>query len=242
MFAKSLYEKSYGKVWFYPPASSCRGVFEPMKKTAKGVEMVVYLVFSPESGPDYRVYSDEDILAIGGIHAIELDLEQESYWFVRLGVIRGESSSHDISFHDSEIARLLPPVESAWQTGRRNPAYSRSELGLQLFNAIFRAVQRTLDSWKREQDGTMDAYALKRLKISSERLASLMNGLWSMKQVHDVVEVTVIKYWYDPSWPEPHLPAIDLILAEFSFHVPIQLGWSSDEDLVRVGVMPISLC
>jgi hypothetical protein len=41
-------------------------------------EVVVDLVFSPEPGPDYRVYADEDLQATGEIHAIERGLEQAS--------------------------------------------------------------------------------------------------------------------------------------------------------------------
>ena len=55
-------------------------------------EVIVYLVLSPNSGPEHRIYSDESIQAAGGIHAIEQSLEQESYWFVRLGQIQGKAS------------------------------------------------------------------------------------------------------------------------------------------------------
>ena len=46
-------------------------------------EAIVYLVASPESGPHHRIYDDEHIQALGGIHAIEALLEKESYWFAR---------------------------------------------------------------------------------------------------------------------------------------------------------------
>jgi hypothetical protein len=57
-----------------------------------------------------------------------------------------------------------------------------------------------------------------------------------------MVGITVVKYWYDPSWSEPHLPADDLVLAEYPFHVPLQVRWSAGEDLVGVEIMPMSLC
>ena|ERR1700694_1268709 len=69
-------------------------------------ELVVYLVFSPEWGPGYRVYNDEDIQVSGGIHGIERVLEQESYWFARLGRISGELGAHGVTFHDTDIAQL----------------------------------------------------------------------------------------------------------------------------------------
>jgi hypothetical protein len=205
-------------------------------------ELVVYLVFSPEWGPGYRVYNDEDIQVSGGIHGIERVLEQESYWFARLGKISGELGPHGVTFHDSDIAQLPKPSESAWQTGRRNPAFAGPEVVRQVFKSTFQAVERMLDSWKREQDGTVDAYALKELKISSRSLVSLTNALHSLRQVHDMVGITVIKYWYGSSWSEPHLPADDLVLAEYSFHVPLQVRWSAGEDLIGVEVMPMSLC
>ncbi len=43
-------------------------------------ELLVYFVYSPESGPDYRLYSDADIQADGGVHALARRFENESYW------------------------------------------------------------------------------------------------------------------------------------------------------------------
>jgi hypothetical protein len=79
----------------------------------------------------------------------------------RLGKISGELGPHGVTFHDSDIGQLPKPTESAWQTGRRNPAFAGPEVGRQVFKSTFQAVERELDSWKREQDGTVDAYALK---------------------------------------------------------------------------------
>lgn len=73
-----------------------------------GEVVIVYLVFSPERGPEQKSYDDEAIQASGGIHAIEPVLEQESYWFVRVGQIRGESGLTGVTFHDSQIG--MPPT------------------------------------------------------------------------------------------------------------------------------------
>ena len=54
---------------------------------------VVYFVISPHNGPEYRLFTEEDILAIGRIHAVERYLENESYWFVGLGLIKGKLDS-----------------------------------------------------------------------------------------------------------------------------------------------------
>jgi hypothetical protein len=204
-------------------------------------ELVVYVVLSPDGGPGYRVYTDEDIQVSGGIHGIERVLEQESYWFACLGKILAELGPHGVTFHDPDIAQLPEPSESAWRTGRRNPAFAGSELGRQVFRSTFQAVERLLDSWKQEQDGTVEAYALKELKVSSKTLVSFTNALHSLQRIHEMVEITVMKYWYDPSWSEPHLPTVDLVLAEYSFHVALQVRWSAGMDLM-VEVIPMFLC
>jgi len=41
----------------------------------------VYFVVSPNNGPGYRVYLEDDLQAVGGVHAVERALESESYWF-----------------------------------------------------------------------------------------------------------------------------------------------------------------
>jgi len=50
-------------------------------------EAIVYFVVSPAVGRGQRIYTDEDIQALGGIRTIEQHLEKESYWYVRLGKI-----------------------------------------------------------------------------------------------------------------------------------------------------------
>ena len=49
------------------------------------IEAIVYFLVSPDGGPQHRIYDDEDIQALGGVHAIEKLLEKESHWFIRLG-------------------------------------------------------------------------------------------------------------------------------------------------------------
>ena len=135
----------------------------------------------------------------------------DSYWFVRLGQIRGEQSKTGVFVHKDKLAQLSTPSDSAWRTGRCNPAFRSSELERYIFRATFRSVERILDGWRHDQEGTTEAYALKELKISSGRLRTLSRGLHTLQKVHEIFEITVVKYWYDPSWPEPHLPSDDLI-------------------------------
>jgi hypothetical protein len=206
-------------------------------------EAIVYFVVSPERGPEERIYEDEDLQAVGGVHALEMLLERQSYWFVQLGEVRGEPGSYGVTFPRSEFARLPEPPEHKWRVGRRNPAFHGSELERSIFAAAFEAIEHTLDSWKkRDQDGAVEAYALKELKINCDRLLTLISALLIVPKVYEMAEIDMIKFWYDPSWPEPHLPDDDLILAEYSIPMPLQVEWSADEKLVRVKVLPIASC
>lgn len=203
---------------------------------------IVYLVVSPERGPEHRIYEDEDVQAVGRIHALEMLLEKQSYWFVQLGEVRGELGACGVSFPQSEFARLPEPPENRWRVGRRNPAFRGSELERCVFEAAFEAVERALDSWKRGHDGTVEAYALKELKINSDGLLALISGLRTVQKVYEIAEIIMLKYWHDTSWPEPHLPDEDSVLAEYSIRVPLQVRWSAEHRVVCVEVMPIASC
>jgi hypothetical protein len=116
-------------------------------------EAIVYFVISPLEGPAYRICGDDDLQAVGGVHALERRLENESYWFARMGQISLQLNSDGVTFQDSELAKLPEPLEGAWQTGRLNPAYRQSEVEKRAFQEVFQAIQRMLDSW-RTTDGT----------------------------------------------------------------------------------------
>ena len=205
------------------------------------IELIVYSVISPDRGPRHRVFDEEDIQASGGIHAIERSLEKESYWFVRLGEIRGEADPGGVTYKDEELSALTAPPKASWQIGRRNPSFRRPDLERHVFTATFEAFERLLNSWSREEDGVVDAYALKELTISSECLLSLTNGLHNLQHVHEIARITVIKYWYDVEWPEPHEP--DLLLAEYSLDVPFRVQWASaSEEIVNARVLQLSSC
>jgi hypothetical protein len=116
-------------------------------------EAIVYFVVSPERGPEHRIYEDDEVQAIGGIHALELLIEKQSYWFIQLGEVRGGRGPCSVSFPDSEFAKLPEPAENKWRVGRRNPAFRGSELERSVFEAAFEAIERTLDSWSRTSVG-----------------------------------------------------------------------------------------
>jgi hypothetical protein len=202
--------------------------------------LIIYFVVSPQGTTRYRIYDEEDIQAFGGVHAVERALERKSYWFVRLGEILGESNPTGVTFSDADVSKLIVPPKGLWQIGMRNPAFHRSELERHLFKAAFEAVERMLESWSFEENGVVDAYWLKELNISSECLTSLAGALRNVRQVHEIACVTVVKYWYDLTWPEPH--DADSLLAEFSLNIPFRVQWSCREEMLDVQILPLSPC
>jgi hypothetical protein len=204
-------------------------------------EATLYLVFSPLCANRHRVYTDEDIYALGGIHAIERVLESETYWFSRLGTIWGTLGPHGVTFDDAEIAKLPVPPVTSWKVGRCNPAFAGSELERLTFRAMFSAIERMLSTWNVNEDGVVDAYALKELQISHSCLRSLVISLQTLGHVHVIAKITVTKYWYDQSWSGSTLPS-DLVLAEYSLLIPLHFAWSTDERLISAQVMTVCLC
>jgi hypothetical protein len=91
-----------------------------------------------------------------------------------------------------------------------------------------------------EKDGEVEAYALKELRISPQRLLRVTRGLQTIQRIYEIAEITVIKFWYDPAWPEPQFP--DLVLGEFSLRIPLQIRRSSDDKMFVVEVLPLASC
>jgi len=199
-------------------------------------ELMVYHVVAPDSGPGLRFYDEEGIVAEGGIHAIEQTLEKESYWYKQLACIQEEGGSSSIS----PFEYVEPdPCGSDWKDGRRNPGFGGTELERHVFRTAFHAVDQMLQSWKQEEDGMIDAYTLKKLKVTPQRLRSIVKALQVIPAVHEIVEICVLKYWYEASWAEPPLP--DLVLAEYALNIPLRFGWSVDR-LIAVDVLPFATC
>ena len=48
-------------------------------------EAIVYFVIFPLEGPAYRICGDDELQALGGAHALERHLKNQSYWFARMG-------------------------------------------------------------------------------------------------------------------------------------------------------------
>jgi hypothetical protein len=75
--------------------------------------------------------------------------------------------------------------------------------------------------------------------MSGKQLARVASALQTLPLVHEIVEVSVMKYWYDSSWAGPQFP--DLVLAEFSVRVPLRFR-RSEEEIVAVEVLPLASC
>ena len=69
----------------------------PEEKHHLTPEGLVYVIVSPESGPQYRIYTDEDTAGPNAIEGIERELERQSFWFAQLGKIPGERVPGDPS-------------------------------------------------------------------------------------------------------------------------------------------------
>ena len=85
----------------------------------------------------------------------------------------------------------------------------------------------------------VDAYTLKQLKISGPQLVRVASALQTLPRVHEIVEISVIKYWYESRWAGPQFP--DLVLAEFSVNIPLQFR-RSIEQAIAVEVVPFASC
>jgi hypothetical protein len=140
----------------------------------------------------------------------------------------------------SEFGKLPEPPESAWKTGRCNPAFRSSDVERHLFRVAYCAIGQMLDAWKRSKDGEAEAYAVKELRISPQRLLGATKGLQTLQSIYEIAEITVIKFWYDPAWPEPQLP--DLVLGEFSFRIPLQIRRSIHDKMFVVEILPLASC
>jgi hypothetical protein len=70
---------------------------------------------------------------------------------------------------------------------------------------------------------TVEAYALKESKLRAPQLVSFTTELCALERAHALVEVTVVKFWHDSLWQSRPVPIDELVLAEYSFKIPLQL-------------------
>jgi hypothetical protein len=152
----------------------------------------------------------------------------------------GQADPGGNTYEDSELSSLTIPARSTWHVGRRNPSFRRPDLERLVFDATFSAVERLLESWSCQEDGVVDAYALKELNIGADCLIGITDGLRNLPRIHGVAGITVVKHWYDPDWPKPHEP--DMVLAEFSLDVPYRVQWSPGGNIVDAETLTFSSC
>ena len=204
-------------------------------------ELIVYSCHHVERGPELHIFDEDDIQAAGGMYNVERELQRDSYWVVRLGTIEGEESVSGWSCTDEALAGLPEADPGGGHLGRRNPSFQRGQLERLIFQSLFQSLSAFLKGWNHEEDGLINAYTLRMIKISPNRLSSIAGALTSIRRAHDVIGLTVLKYWYDPEW-KMTWPSNDLILAEFSLVVPLQFRWGNGEGVVTTDILTLSSC
>jgi hypothetical protein len=208
--------------------------------SAGKTELIVYWCHSVERGPEHCVFDEDDIQAAGGINNVETELQRDSCWFARLGVIEAQQSSRGWSYTDEAIS-ALPEDPGEWRLGRHNPAFRRGALERHVFESLFRGLSAWLKNWAHEEEEAVSAYVIKQIDISPDRLSSIASALTSIGRAYEVAGMTVIKYWYDPEWEVTWLPC-DLILAEFPVSIPVRLRLDSAEEAIATDILPGSSC
>jgi hypothetical protein len=198
------------------------------------LELSVYFTQCPEHGPEHRFYRKDEIKREGGRRSLERKIERETISFCFLGRIAARECSTDPSragswtFSNQDLANLPPPGSVVKYPGRLNPAHGQGKRALNLFDAIFEGVRRHLHSWEhRDSDGFLNCYAVKEVKMDSERIRNLARSVVTSGAATEIVQVTILKYWDDPDDPNGPTPILtdDLILGESPVWTLVDLGW-----------------
>jgi hypothetical protein len=95
-------------------------------------QAVVYFVISPLEGPAYRICGDDDLQAVGGVHALERRLENESYWFAPMGQISLQLNSDGVTFQDSETRKTSRATRGRMANRATKPGLPMGQISLQL--------------------------------------------------------------------------------------------------------------
>jgi hypothetical protein len=113
-----------------------------VENQANIMQAIVYFVICPCCGPEHRVFHEDEIEAKGGVHAIELSLQRECYWYAYLGWVVVEVRKHGFAYPSSSFTQLPQLAEVTWKTGRRNPSFQKSEAERLLFKRASDAIAR----------------------------------------------------------------------------------------------------
>jgi hypothetical protein len=212
------------------------------------LELSVYFTQCPEHGPEHRFYSKDEIKREGGRHSLETKIKGETISFCFLGTIAARQFSTDSSlvgswtFSAHDLANLPPPGSVVKYPGRLNPAHGQGKRALSLFCAIFEGVGRHLRAWEhRDSDGFLNCYAVKEVKMDSERIRHLARTVVTSGTATEIVQVTILKYWDDPNGPTPILTD-DLILGESPVWALVDLGWDFHEKRFAVKIRSVTYC
>ena len=205
-------------------------------------ELLVYSCHSVENGRELRIFDEDDINAAGGIYGVEMELQSDSYWFVRLGTIEGQKTPSGWSCTNEALAKLPEADPRTWLLGRRNPSLQRGQLERQIFESLYQELSAFLTTWNHRgtEDRIVDAYAIKEIRISPNRVSSIASALVSIGRAYEVIGMTVLKYFYDPAWEMTWLSS-DMILADFPV-LPVQLRLCSTEKVIAVDILSTSSC
>jgi hypothetical protein len=176
-----------------------------------------------------------------GICGIEIELRRDSYWFARLGLIEAKQNTSGWCFTDDDIAALVEPALGAWRLGRRNPSLVCDALGREVFESLFQGLSEFLKGWDYEEEGTINAYVIKQIDITPRRIASIASTLASIGRAYEVVGMTLLKYWRDPSSRITSVSS-DAILAEIPVSILVQIRLDGAEKVVAVDILPFSSC
>jgi len=204
-------------------------------------EAVVYLVQSPKYGLQYRFYAEEDILSEGGIQTIEQFLRRESLWFMRVGVIEAKYEGGTTTFTNEAIASLPASSPGDRQIGRLNPSFGLGEIERQIFDSMFEFLSNWFEQWTIRDGTIIEAYAIKEVRVTSNRLSCLASTLLAAKDGVELVELIVLKHWYGGDWLV-RVQCDELIIAEFPLTVPIRVRWAKDTALIVTEILHPSDC
>ena len=80
------------------------------------------------------------------------------------------------------------------------------------------------------------------LKLNSDGVTFQDSELAKLPEPPDGAWQTAVKFWYDSQWLSKPVPIDELVLAEYSFKIPLQLRWAADHHLISVHILRTGSC
>ena len=75
--------------------------------------------------------------------------------------------------------------------------------------------------------------------ITSDRISELASTLAGNGTVTEPIQLTAMKYWFDPQWTDPLLTD-DFILADLPLTGVVQLHWSATEKSISCDLVSLA--